>query len=334
MKQRDDNYHVQIKPEFLFDKYKVFSNNYSPWVYLSIKHNYKYYLDKAPEKTFSIDVNTMADYYATTPATIYDAINQLVSAGLLEKHKRKYRLIDDSEYLRKFGKVEDDDWGKLPDFIKVYENAYDDLLFCIKREILPLGTNKRLIVKCLKVYYYLMAHNRHCLLKNEPIVKSELSQTSIERKLGIYHKVVKFLLSALDNRGYIKLEAGKIFTLNKAIYDPDIHSFKKSEVTPEYEYKVELEQASIEQKPVSSLNEAKVPNSFIGYMKSDDGKRISVIYHDKKNKTIMLAGWCEGDGIPPTSKEIEISNDLITGGKASKYYDPENYWLYKPLKAA
>jgi len=340
MKQKDDNYHVQIKPEFLFDKYKVFSNNYTPWVYISIKHHYKYYLDYTPNKLFNIDVNPMAANYAATPATIYNAINELESAGLLERNERKFRLIDDSEYERKFGNAEVDGWEKLPDFIKVYQNAYDELLLSIKKEILPIGTNKRLIVKCLKLYFYLMAYDRHCLLNKEPIVESGLSQTSIERKLGVDHKVVKFLLSVLNDRGYIKLEDGKIFTLNKDLYDPNKYLFKKPECEIEFEKEwekdFEKESAPVISKRADSPRpaEAKVPDSFIGYFKSDDGKRISIIYYNKKIKSMMLGGWCNGDGIPPTHEEYNNGNELLQMGKRSQYYNPENFRMYKPLKAA
>jgi len=332
MKQRDDNYHIQIKPEFLFDKYKIFSNNYTPWVYVSIKHNYKYFLQHAPYKLFNIDVNSMAANYATTPATIYDAIDELVSAGLLERNKRKFRLIDESEYVRKFSNAEDDDWKKLPDFIKIYQNAYDDLLLSIKKEILPMGSNRRLIVKCLKIYYYLMAFDRHCLLKNEPIVKSALSQTSIEKKLGVDHKVVKFLLSVLNDRGYIKIEGGTIFTLNKNLYNPAEHSFKKNDEELTESYETEYYAPSVIEKPVQSSStqeEVKaVPDSFIGYRKSDDGKVIFIIFHSKRMKAITIRQWCKGDGIPPTREEFNVGNELFEMGKRSKYFNPENYWLY------
>ena len=341
MKQRDDNYHIPIKPEFLFDKYKKFANNYTPWVYVSIKHNYGYYLQHAPKKLFNIDVNSMAANYATTPATIYGAINELVSAGLLERNKRKYRLFDDSVYGGIFDNAEDDeDWNRFPKFIMIRENAYNDLLFSIKREILPMGTNKRLIVKCLKLYFYLMAYDRHCLLKNEPVLKSRLSQTSIERKLGIDHKVVKFLLSVLNDRGYVKLEDGKIFTLNKDIYDPDKYSHKKpeNEIAGENESK-KVYESNTRPTPSDKTDSPspaveKVPEGFIGYFKSDDGKWISIIHYSKKNKSIMLSGWCHGDGVPPTFEEYNISNELLLMGKRSQYYNPEDYWKYKPLNAA
>ena len=336
MKERKDKYHVPIKPEFLFDKYKKFSNNYTPWVYVSIRHNYEYYLQHAPNKLFDINVNSMAAYYVTTPATIYDAINELVSAGLLEKRKRKYRLFDDSVYVGLSDNAKDDDWNKFPKFVMIHENAYNDLLFSIKREILPMGTNKRLIVKCLKVFYYLMAHNRHCLLNKEQIVKSELSQTSLERKLGIDHKVVKFLLSVLNDKGYIKLEDGKIFTLNKDIYDPD----KYSNMKPNYETDFEKEWMGSETKSIVSKKndsltsiEAKVPKNFIGYKKSNDGKIISIITHNEKLSTYVLSFHCQGDGIPPTLEEENIADDLFNLGKYSKYYNPKDYWKYKPLKA-
>ncbi len=68
-----ENYHVQIKPEFLFDEYEIFDSNYSTWVFLSLKIKYNYFLQHAPNKTFKIEVDGMANYYATSPATIYES---------------------------------------------------------------------------------------------------------------------------------------------------------------------------------------------------------------------------------------------------------------------
>ena len=324
-----ENYHVQIKPEFLFDEYEIFDSNYSTWVFLSLKIKYNYFLQHAPNKTFKIEVDGMANYYATSPATIYESLKELQEAGLLEKRKSRYRLLDENEYMRKFRKVDITEGKKYPKFMKIYDKAVDDLIFGIKMEIDPTGSNKRLIVKCLKLYFYLMARDRHCLLDNESILKSCLTQTSLEKELGMDHRVIKLLLNVLKSRGYIKIEEGKIFTLNKETYDPGNYTFKKNE---EESYEPEYDVPSVIEKPVQSTVaqvEAKtVPNAFIGYRKSDDGKVVFIIFYSKRIKAITIRQWCKGDGVRPTFEEYNIGNELFEIGKRSKYYDPENYWLY------
>ncbi|MCX6158719.1 MAG: hypothetical protein NTY74_12145 [Ignavibacteriae bacterium] len=321
---KKDDYHVQIKPEFLFDDYDVFKSGYTPWLYVSIKLKYNYNLDKAPYKTFTVDVNTMADYYATTPVTIYEALKELETTGLLIKKKRKYQLVDESVYLTKFRKVDIEEATKYPDFIQLYRDDYKDLLLQIKRVILPTGKNKRLIIKCLKVFYYLMARNRHCLLIKEPLLESSLTQTSLVKLLGGDHKVLKVLLSVLNNTGYIKVKPGKIFTINKEIFDPEKHWFTKPEVC------LPVETKPIIQPPLTSQSETeKVPDYFIGFGKCRDGKDISIIYYSKKYKSIMTKRWCAGDGVPQTPEEFDILNNLMNYGKESRHYNPESFWDYK-----
>lgn len=331
MKQNKDNYFIKIKPEFLFDEYKVFKSNYTPWVYLAIKQKYNYYLDHAPHKTFTIDKNGLAGYLVTSFQTINTAVNELQKAGLLEMKKRKYRLIDEHEYLRKFRKVDTVIEKKYPEFIKVFSNAYEDLLLDIKKEILPIGSNKRLIVKCLKVYYYLLAYDRHCLLLDkEPILESSQTQTSLETETGIEHRIIKFLLSVLNDRGYIKLENATIYTLNKKTYEPSKHSIPKLN---NYFSEPIVADYSVGNKstPIDSISisERTVPEQFIGYSKSKDGNSIYVIYYNKQLKCNSIRKWCKSDGIPQTSEEFDIFHDLMNNGKSSQYYKPENYWLYQ-----
>ncbi|MFZ4589419.1 MAG: hypothetical protein ACOYN6_00345 [Ignavibacteria bacterium] len=323
MKEIKDTYYIKIKPEFLFDEYDVFKSGYTPWVYLALKFKYKYYLDKAPHKTFTVDAKTMANYYATTPATIYEALNELETAGLLIKKQRKYQLVDESVYLTKFRKVDIEEVTKYPKFILFYQNAFDDLLSVLKREILPTGKNKRLIFS-LNVYYYLMVSNRHCLLKKVPLLESDLTQTSLEKEIGPDHRVLKVLLGVLNDTGYIKVEPGKIFTLNKKIYNPEKHWFTKPEVSLPVETK-----PIIQPSPAIQSESKTVPDSFIGFSKYQDGKDICLIYYSKKYKSIMTGRWCEGDGIPRTPEEFDIFNSLRDNGKRSQYYNPESYWDYK-----
>jgi hypothetical protein len=327
-----DKYFIKINPAFMFDEYEVFETNYTPWVYLSLKLKYKYYLEHAPYKTFTIDKTDMAGYYATSPQTIYTAVNDLKKAGLLEEKKRKYRLIDEQEYLTKFRKVDTVIEKKYPDFIRVYNNYYEDLLLDIKKEILPLDKDNTSIMKCMKIYFYLIARNNHSYSFHKvPIMKSDLTQTSIETETGIDHRVIKFLLSLLNDRGYIKMEDRTIYTLNKKLYEPSKRTFQKS--VDEYSSEPtssNIASISSADSIVTKVNDIKsVPKSFVGYCKTIDGKLIQIINYDKNMIHIRPANWCKADGIPPTIEEFRITMDLMRNGKKSRYYDPKSFWLYK-----
>jgi predicted transcriptional regulator len=321
---KKDKYHVKIQPEFLFDEYKVFESSYTPWVYLYLKLKNNYFLYNAPQKMYGVDVLGIAVCLSTTQSTVYNALKELESTGLLETNKRKYRIFDESVYKKQFQKIDVDAEKKYPKFLQVYNNDFDELLMDIKKQVLPLGTNKRLIVKGLELYYYLIAGNRHCLLTKKPLVESILTQTSLEKLLGREHRVIKYLLSVLEDTGWVLLKQGKIYTLKKGLYDPKDYTFAETAADTK---------PAVSKAETVTVNPAEtndVPKSFIGYAKSRDGQSISVIYYSKKLKSITLSGWCKGDGVPMTSEEFEMNNDLLQSGKNSKYYDPQNYWLYKP----
>lgn len=323
-----EKYYMEVIPEFLLDEYEIFSSDYTIWVYIELKFKYQFYLQKSPYKTFKIDVKPLAAKYVTTPASIYNSINELVKAGLLVKNKRSFRILDESEYLKRFKKINTGSNKKYPKYIILNNKSYNDLLSDIKNEVLPMENHMKFIVKCLKLYYYQMVFDRHCVVFiNEPILESTLTQTSIERKLGIDHRNVKKLLTVLNDSGYIKLEDGKVFTLNKETYNPAKYSFVKSAAKPEEARVTD----KIIESPTPNIQLVKVPESFIGYMKSEDGKIISIIYYSKKIRSVVLLSWCKGDGIPRTDEEYEMGNDFINIGKQSKYYNPDEYWKHKPF---
>lgn len=316
-------YHIHITPEFLFDEFKIFKYNYTPWVYTLLKLRYNYFLHKAPNRTFKINTEELANIFVTTPQTIYNSINELISTGLLIKSNRRFQIVDEKLYLSKFLKVDVVNEKKYPKFIKFYEWVFTEILLDIKREILPMEECKRLIVKCLKLYFYLVTLNRHSIVfDDEPVVESTLTQTSLEKHLGNDHRVIKFLLNVLSNKGYIKLENKKIYTLNKRTYDPkkfEFLKFKKEEITTAHN------------KPVVEPKDEtpKVPDDFIGYCKSWDGVYISQIYYTLNKKDICLRIWCKGDGIPPTDEESTVAESLKCSGKNSQYYKSDKYWDYK-----
>lgn len=319
---------MEVIPEFLIDEYEKFKCDYTIWVYIELKFKYQYYLQKSPYKTFKIDVKSLAAKYVTTTATIYNAIKELTEAGLLVENKRNFRIVDESEYSKRFKNINPENNKKYPKYVILNNKAYNDLLSDIKDEVLPMESHKKFIVKCLKLYYYQMIYDRHCVVfKEEPVLESSLTQTSIEKKIGIDHRNVKKLLTVLNDSGYIKLEDGKIFTLNKETYDPAKYSFLKS-VAKQEETRVKHKNAKV---PIPNTEPKKVPGSFIGYMKSEDGGRISVIYYSEKLHSVVIKGWCKGDGIPRTPDEYEIGSDLISSGRQSKYHNPAEYWKYNPI---
>jgi len=323
-----EKYYMEVIPEFLIDEYEIFSCDYTIWVYIELKFKYQYYLQNSPYKTFKIDVKSLAAKYITSTATIYNAINELTEAGLLVANKRNFQIVDEKEYLKRFKKINPENIKKYPKYIILNNKAYNDLLSDIKDIVLPMENHMKFIVKCLKLYYYQIIYDRHCVVfKDEPVLESNLTQTSIEKKIGIDHRNVKKLLKVLNDSGYIKLEDGKMFTLNKDLYVPVKHSLVKSTTNQEEAFVTEK---NVEV-PAPNNEIKKVPESFIGYMKSEDGKIISIIYHCKKIKSIMLQGWCKGDGVPRTNEEYVIGNDFISSGKQSEYYNPENYWKYPPI---
>jgi len=324
----NEKYYMEIIPEFLIDEYEIFKSEYTIWVYLELKFKYQYYLQYSPYKTFKIDVKLLASKYVTTTATIYNAINELLVAGLLVKNKRSFRIIDESEYLKRFKKINPESNKKYPQYVILNNKAYNDLLSAIKDEILPMKNHMKFIVKCLKLYYYQMIYDRHCVVfKDEPILESSLSQTFIEKKLGVDHRNVKKLLKVLNDSGYIKLEDGKIFTLNKETYDPSKYSFVKS-VAKQEEACLTYKNVEV---PIQNTEPKRVPSNFIGYMKSEDGDFILVIYYSEKIHSVVLKGWCKGDGVPRTPDEYEIGSDLISSGRQSKYHNPAEYWKYNPI---
>lgn len=320
-------YHIHISPEFLFDEYEIFRYGYTPWVYLEIKLKYNFYLKNAPNKAFEVNAESLANTFATTKQTIYNSINELVETGFLIKQRRKYILVNEPACINKYKKVDADKCTSLS-FIKMYKWLFSDVISDIKREILPMENYHRLIIKCLRLYYYLLVHDGHCVVfDDEPSVESTLTQTSLSKQLGSDHRVIKFLLNLLSTLGYIKIEDGIIYTLNKRTYDPAVFSYVKKESETVLVEKSEKSEKTVSDKPVDENK--LVPERFIGYCKTWDGGYISMIYYTPNKKNICTTTWCKGDGVPPTQAESNIAENLKIHGRYSEYFNPESYWNHE-----
>jgi hypothetical protein len=336
MKIYKDKYNVQIKPEFLFDIGRVYKSDYSPWVYTFIKIQNSYDFKEAPYKKYKIDVKDIAGTLDVHLATIYDSIKELENSGLIENKGTKHRLLKDTVYLDKFTSKSEVQLTqrKFPKFVQVYANRTRNILDDLKK-IIPTGKKgNRLLLKTLRVYYYLIVCNRHCLLP-EAVVESNHTQSSLERELKIEHRNIKQILSFLKQAGYIKIdESGKILTINKDLYVQENHEYTENTENTEpalVVYPVTTHYA-VNNVPTGSVS--KVPKEFIGFTKSTDGNKILIIYFDKQlnERTTMI--WCEGDGVPTTREDYTKYADLMENGKRSQYYDPESYWQYKEQRKA
>ena len=197
MKQRDDNYHVQIKPELLFDVYKKFKSVYTPWVYTYLKLDYNNYIFNSPNRFYKIDRKPISDFFNTDPATISRAFKQLVDNGLMEKKKHEYRLLND---------LTNDLFPKMEgfhEFIQINNNFFIDFGDRVKS---VSGDNKdRSLVKAMEVFYYLITKNSHILI-DTPVLSSDETSKSISKGLRHDENYIKDYLGVLESVGQIEID--------------------------------------------------------------------------------------------------------------------------------
>lgn len=322
MKTYNEKYHAEIKPDLLFDTNRVFGSSYTPWVYAYLMFEKTYFLQNAPNRMYKICAEDISNYFSIHQATVYDCIEQLENAGLVEKRGVNYKLLSESNYIStNSAKL----WGNFK-FVRVFPNYLNRQLSDIK-EFIPQDKNNRgFLAKVLNVYYYLITCNRHCSLTKEPVVESNKTQSSLSRELKYDHRTIKSVLGILESTGYIKYnDTGKILTINKDLYVEDsnytIHTYLP-------------EQAPVVKTETTKTEVRTVPKDFIGFTKSQDGKKISLIYFNKDLNERTAFVWCEGDGTPYTREDYEKYTDLMENGKRSVYYDPESFWQYTEQRKA
>ncbi len=188
-----------------------------------------------------------------------------------------------------------------------------------------------MLIKCLRIFFYLYVKNRHCFNKDTGVVDTAESNNSLSKYLKHDQKTVKVALEMLNRAGHIKLDTEvKISTINKNTFDVEWDKKKENNNIAEL-YDNTSEERFPKDDKVNGEPIRKVPVDFIGY-----GKYSTPPYNTFVIKTFGFANdivqqyWCEGDGIPPTEQEKQIQDSLIQLGKRSRFYKPENYWLYKP----
>lgn len=208
-KKKKDTHFIRIKPELLFDLDKNFKSEFTPWVYLFLKLKFNYYVTKAPHIYYKINLRDIIYKFNISSDTVYRIINELTEFGLIEKQNGKYRLKDEAQFFEKVVVAPED---KILDFMKIYFNAFESNLQKIKFTWDMPAKNREMILKSLRVYYYLILKNSHCLL-DEYEVESEETQSSLQRKLKHDNRTIKAILEVLRSCDLIEVLHGKIITL-------------------------------------------------------------------------------------------------------------------------
>jgi predicted transcriptional regulator len=197
MKQRDDNYHVQIKPEVLFDVYNKFKSTYAPWVYLYLKLDYNNYIFNSPNRFYKIDRKPICEFFNIDPATISRAFSQLIGNGLMEKRKHEYRLFNDLKndlFPSKEG---------FPEFVQVNNNFFIDFGERLKQ--VCEETEDRSLVKAIELFYFLITKNRHVMV-DTMILSSNDKSKSLSKSLRHDENYIKKYLSVLETVGQIEID--------------------------------------------------------------------------------------------------------------------------------
>lgn len=223
-KKKKDSHFISIKPELLFDLDKNFKSEFTPWVYLYLKLKFNYYVTKAPQVYYKLDLKEIRYKFNISSDTVYRIINELIEFGLIEKQNGKYRLKDEAPFFEETIVAPED---KILEYMKIYFNDFESNLESIKAAWVMPVKNREMILKSLRVYYYLILKNSHCLL-DEYEVESEETQSSLQRKLKHDNRTIKAILEVLQACGLVEVMHGVIITLNprKENYSESKYSFE------------------------------------------------------------------------------------------------------------
>jgi len=206
MKQRDNNYHVQIKPEILFDVYNKFKSDYTPWVYAYLKLDYNNYIFRAPNRFYKIERKPICEFFGVNPATVSRAFAELISTGLMGKKGNEYRVLNDltnPDFPHREGYRE---------FIQINNNFCWDLVMRLKDRSSDTGEKDRSVIKALEVFYYLINKNGHALA-GVSVLNSDETPKSISKNLHHDANYVKDYLGLLESAGQIEMNTGNISTV-------------------------------------------------------------------------------------------------------------------------
>jgi len=206
MKQRGDNYHVQVKPTLLFNLNRIFKSAYTPWVYTYLKLDYNNYIYNAPNKFYKIDRRQICDFFNVHSSTITRAFSELIENGLMVKQNQEYKLLNDLQSST-IPEIEG-----LLEFVQINNNFFIDIVQRLNEVCGDNDSKDRSLVKVLSVFYYLITKNRNVIV-DEPMLVSDETAKSISKALRHDENYVKGYLEVLESIGNIEIDEGTIKTV-------------------------------------------------------------------------------------------------------------------------
>lgn len=205
MRQRENNYHIQIKPELLFDVYGKFRKAYTPWIYAYLKLDYNNFIFKAPNKFYEINRKQIGEFFNIDLSTVSRSFIELINNGLMVEYEKTYRLLNDLEntgFPNKEG---------FPEFIQIYNNFFIDFGTRLKNICREKNKKARTQVKAMELFFYLITKNHHAMVDSQVLYSNE-SIKSLSKSLRHDEKYIKEYLNILENIEQIEIDEDGIIS--------------------------------------------------------------------------------------------------------------------------
>lgn len=302
MEKKKDTYFVKIDSDFLFDSNKLFKSRYTPWIYLYLKLEYNYYIQKLPNKSISLKSDKIARFYRIDRATIHRVIKELIEHGFVTRKERDSYVIHSER-----GKYNED---LNSNYLEVYKNLLIN--------IFQNGAN----IDEAKVYYYMILYNKHYAFDYK-YLESDLSQTKISRNLGYDSRKTKAILSKLLDFGLLSIdqESKKYMTTYPRGESIIVNMVKKYNNEPiENEKNAENQYGNFNKlidDYLKSFKNKEIP--IHGLFKTNNGNaELPIIKIPEFGYVVDQSRAMESDGIPPSKEQMNIQIKMVTDNLRKK----------------
>lgn len=302
MEKKKNTYFVKIDSDFLFDINKMFKSRYTPWIYLFLKLEYNYYIQKVPNKTISLKSEVIAKFFQIDRATVHRAINELIDNRFVTRKERDSYVVHSER-----GNYKE---NSNSNYLEIYKNLLID--------IFQNGAN----IDDAKVYYYMIFKNKHYAFDYK-YLESDLSQTKISRNLGLDSRKTKTILSKLLEIGLVSIDqkTKKYMTTYPRGDGISLITKEKFSNKPiENEQKDENQSGSYDKlidDYLKSFKNEEIP--IHGWFKTSSGNsEIPVIKIPDFGYAVDERRAKESDGISPSAEQMEIQIKLVTDNLSKK----------------
>lgn len=298
MKKKKNNYFVPIDADFLFNENDTFKSRYTPWIYLYLKLEYNYYIQKLPNKTISLKTDAVAQFFDIDRSTVHRAVNELVTHGLLNRKERDSYVL----------------YSERGKYCDEYENNY---LKVFKNLMISIFQNGATIDDAM-VYYYMIQKNRHYAFDYN-YLECDLTQTKISKALHFDSRKTKGILSKLLKLGLLDTDSenGKYYTAYSR--GEAIKINKSTDSIMDAEYNTTMN-ASVDDKQMWTVDEyinamdKKVSDLPIhSWFKTFSGKtEIPLVKIPEYGFVCDESRARKADGLPPTKEQWDKQSKFIT----------------------